>query len=138
MEKNEISAPESTDAPQDGDVLDLSAFIADVIENPPAQQPTEPTFFKEESDTLSEDDMLELDNVITELETSVQQKDEELANATNQLTQVNEEMTAIQNLLTEKEASISDSISKIEKMDEIWQSVINHPEIGKLVEKVAN
>ena len=136
MEENEISAPEATDAPQDGDILDLSAFLAEVIENPP--QPTEPTFFQEESDAISAEDLVQLDEVITELETSVQQKEEELANATNQLTQVNEEMTSIQNLLAEKENSLSDSISKMEKMEEIWQSVINHPEIGKLVEKVAN
>lgn len=32
MEENENYAPEATDAPQDGNVLDLSAFLAEVIE----------------------------------------------------------------------------------------------------------
>jgi len=138
MEENEISATETTEAPNEGDILDLSVFIAEAIESPQEEQPTKPTFFQEESDILSEEDMLELDNVITELETTVHRKEEELATATNQLARVNEEMTAIQNLLAEKETSISDTVSKMEKMEEIWNSVINHPEIGKLVEKVAN
>lgn len=139
MEENEISATETTEATQEADVLDLSAFIAEAIEgNSEPEQPTKPTFFQEGSDTLSKEDILELDNVITELETTVHQKEKELTNATTMLTQANEEMTAIQNLLAEKETSFSYSQSKMEKMDEIWNSVVNHPEIGKLVEKVAN
>lgn len=138
MEENEISATETTEATQEGDVLDLSAFIAEAIEGKEEEIPTKPTFFQEGSDALSEEDMLELDNVITELESSVQKKEEELTTATNQLAQANEEMTSIQKLLAEKEASLSESVSKMEKMEQIWNSVINHPEIGKLVEKVAN
>ena len=138
MEENEISATETTEATQEGDVLDLSAFIAEAIEGKEEEIPTKPTINQKKSDALSEEDMLELDNVITELESSVQKKEEELTAATTQLAQANEEMTAIQKLLAEKETSLSESVSKMEKMEQIWNSVINHPEIGKLVEKVAN
>ena len=136
MEENELAAPETTEAPNEGDVLDLSAFLAEVIEAPQPEV-TKPTFFPEESDAISAEDLVQLDEVITELETNVQQKEEEISQANSKLAQANEEMTAIQNLLAEKETSLSDSVSKMEKMEEIWNSVINHPEIGKLVEKVA-
>lgn len=136
MEENELAAPETTEAPNEGDVLDLSAFLAEVIEAPQPEI-TKPTFFPEESDAISAEDLVQLDEVITELETDVQQKEEEISQANSKLAQANEEMTAIQNLLAEKETSLSDSVSKMEKMEEIWNSVINHPEIGKLVEKVA-
>lgn len=138
MEENELAAPETTEAPNEGDVLDLSAFLAEVIEAPHTEpEVTKPTFFPEESDAISAEDLVQLDEVITELETDVQQKEEEISQANSKLAQANEEMTAIQNLLAEKETSLSDSVSKMEKMEEIWNSVINHPEIGKLVEKVA-
>lgn len=136
MEENELAAPETTEASQEGDVLDLSAFLAEVIEAPQPEI-TKPTFFPEESDAISAEDLVQLDEVITELENNVQQKEEEISQANSKLAQANEEMTAIQNLLAEKETSLSDSVSKMEKMEEIWNSVINHPEIGKLVEKVA-
>lgn len=142
MEENENYAPEATDAPQDGNVLDLSAFLAEVIEWNPEPEPTpevvtEPTFFKEESETLSEDDILELDNVITGLEAEVQNKDIELAKATEQLTQINDEMTQIKTLLEGKDKVLNESVSKMEAMERVWESVVNHPEIGKFVEKVA-
>ena len=142
MEENENYAPEATDAPQDGNVLDLSAFLAEVIEwNPEPEQTqevvTEPTFFKEESETLSEDDILELDNVITGLETEVQNKDVELAKASEQLTKINDEMTQIKTLLEGKDKVLNESVSKMEAMERVWESVVNHPEIGKFVEKVA-
>lgn len=136
MEENELAAPETTEASQEGDVLDLSAFLAEVIEAPQPEI-TKPTFFPEESDAISAEDLVQLDEVITELETDVKNKEEEISQANSKLAQANEEMTAIQNLLAEKETSLSDSVSKMEKMEEIWNSVINHPEIGKLVEKVA-
>lgn len=136
MEENELAAPETTEAPNEGDVLDLSAFLAEVIEAPQPEV-TKPTFFPEESDAISAEDLVQLDEVITELETDVKNKEEEISQANSKLAQANEEMTAIQNLLAEKETSLSDSVSKMEKMEEIWNSVINHPEIGKLVEKVA-
>ena len=144
MEENENYAPEATDAPQDGNVLDLSAFLAEVIEWNPEQpqEPTpevvtEPKFFKEESETLSNDDILELDNVITGLEAEVQNKDVELAEAAEQLTQINDEMTQIKTLLEGKDKVLNESVSKMEAMERVWESVVNHPEIGKFVEKVA-
>lgn len=46
-------------------------------------------------------------------------------------------MTQIKTLLEGKDKVLNESVSKMEAMERVWESVVNHPEIGKFVEKVA-
>ncbi len=111
---------------------EVDALLAEILKPEEDEKPTKPVFeekLEEEKEIITDSDLEELDNIITSLEESVNEKDKTIEEQIKSIEEITQKYTTI-------ESDFKSKISELELLENWLSKISEHPVIWPLAVKL--